>query len=146
MKLNPNLLYEKDTFKIREACREVWKEFGGIFKEKIIDRALTLAMRKKNLKVDSQKRINIYFLGEKIGGYIPDKVINDRILMEIKCKPFLEKEDKKQFWYYLKASPYKVGILVNFAPKKLEFIRRVYDKARMLEIQRKREIIRRQSA
>jgi len=45
MKLNPNLLYEEDTFKIREACREIWKEFGGNFKEKIIDRALTTSLK-----------------------------------------------------------------------------------------------------
>lgn len=137
MKLNPHLLYEEDTFKIREACREVWKEFGGNFKEKIIDRALTLALKKKSLKVDLQKRIDIYYLGEKVGTYIPDKIINDCVLMEVKCKPFLMKEDKRQFWYYLKASPYKVGILVNFGPQKLEFVRRVYDQAREKEIRRK---------
>ena len=61
MKLNPNLLYEEDTFKIREACREIWKEFGGNFKEKIIDRALTISLKRKGLKVDLQKRINIYY-------------------------------------------------------------------------------------
>lgn len=137
MRLNPNLLYEKDTFKIREACREVWKEFGGIFKEKIVDRALTLALINKGLKVDSQKRIDIYFLKKKIGTYIPDKIINDRILIEVKCKPFLTKEDERQFWYYIKASPYKVGILVNFGSRGLEFIRRVYDKAREKEFRRK---------
>jgi GxxExxY protein len=137
MKLNPNLLYEEDTFKIREACREIWKEFGGNFKEKIVDRALTISLKRKGLKVDLQKRINIYFWGEKVGTYVPDKIINDHVLMEVKCKPFLMKEDKRQFWYYLKASPYKVGILVNFSPRKLEFIRRVYDLAREKEIRRK---------
>ncbi|PIY90933.1 MAG: GxxExxY protein [Candidatus Nealsonbacteria bacterium CG_4_10_14_0_8_um_filter_35_10] len=137
MKLNPNLLYEEDTFKIREACREIWKEFGGNFKEKIIDRALTISLKRKGLKVDLQKRINIYYRGEKVGTYVPDKIINDCVLMEVKCKPFLMKEDKRQFWYYLKASPYKVGILVNFSPRKLEFIRRVYDLAREKEIRRK---------
>jgi GxxExxY protein len=137
MKLNPNLLYEEDTFKIREVCREIWKEFGGNFKEKIVDRALTISLKRKGLKVDLQKRINIFFWGEKVGTYVPDKIINDHVLMEVKCKPFLMKEDKRQFWYYLKASPYKVGILVNFSPRKLEFIRRVYDLAREKEIRRK---------
>lgn len=137
MKSKTILLYEEITFKIREACRDVWKEFGGAFKEKIVDRALTLALKKKGLKVELQKRIEIHYLGEKVGVYIPDKIINNCVLMEVKCKPFLIKEDKKQFWHYLKASPYKVGILANFSPRRLEFIRRVYDKAREQELRRK---------
>lgn len=123
-------LYEKEMQKIRSACSEVWKKFGGAFKESIIDKALTIALEKQGLKVDSQKRIDIYFEGKKVGTYIPDKIVNDVILIEVKCKPKLLQEDKKQFWYYLKASPYKVGLLINFSPTKLEIYRRIYDKAR----------------
>jgi GxxExxY protein len=123
-------LYEKEMQSIRIACSEVWKNFGGAFKESIIDKALTIALEKQKLKVDDQKRIDIYFEEKKVGTYIPDKIVNNVILIELKCKPRLLQEDKKQFWYYLKASPYKVGLLINFGPRKLEICRRIYDKAR----------------
>lgn len=123
-------LYEKEMQSIRSACSEVWKNFGGAFKESIIDKALTIALEKQKLKVDDQKRIDIYFEKKKVGTYIPDKIVNDVILIELKCKPRLLQEDKKQFWYYLKASPYKVGLLINFGPRKLEICRRIYDKVR----------------
>jgi len=123
-------LYEKEMQAIRTACSEVWRKFGGAFKESIIDKALTIALEKQGLKVDSQKRIDIYFEGKKVGTYIPDKIVNDIILIELKCKPRLFQEDKRQFWHYLKASFYKVGLLINFSPQKLEIYRRVYDKAR----------------
>lgn len=55
---NIPLLYEEETRLIREACFEVWKEFGGAFKEKIIDRSLVIALKKKGLRVDSQKKIS----------------------------------------------------------------------------------------
>lgn len=61
---------------------------------------------------------------------MPDFVINGIILLELKCKPFITREDERQFWLYLKASNYKVGLLVNFGTQKLEIRRRVYDKAR----------------
>src|SRR3989338_2709403 len=122
------LLYEDITYKIRGACFEVYKEFGGAFKEKIVDNALTLALEKRNLEVKNQVRIDINFDGKKVGTYVPDKIVNDCVLLEIKCKPFITQEDKKQFWLYLKGSQYKLGLLINFGPKKLEIERRVYDK------------------
>ncbi|MBU4142493.1 GxxExxY protein [Patescibacteria group bacterium] len=130
MEDNGKFLYKKESFDIIDACQEVWKEFGGSFKEKIIDRALEIALKEKGYKIESQKRIDIYFKDQKVGIYIPDKIINGIILLELKCKPFITREDEKQFWHYLKASPYKLGFLINFSPKKLEFRRRVYDMAR----------------
>lgn len=129
--MNNDFLYKDITYKIRGACFEVWKEFGGAFKEKIVDNALTIALEKRNLKVDDQVRINVYFDGKKVGTYVPDKIVNDTVLVEVKCKPFLTQEDKRQFWLYLKGSKYKLGLLINFGPKKLEIERRVYDKARL---------------
>ena len=100
------------------------------FKEKIVDNAMTIALEKRGLEVQSQVKINIYFDNKKVGTYIPDKVINNCILLEIKCKSFLTKEDKRQFWFYLKGSQYKLGLLINFGPEKLAIERRIYDKAR----------------
>ncbi|MBU1180329.1 GxxExxY protein, partial [Patescibacteria group bacterium] len=114
----------------RGACFKIWKEFGGAFKETIVDRALSIELKKLGFTVEDQKRIDIIYEGEKVGTYIPDKIIDNKIVLEIKCKPFITFEDKKQFWYYLKASPYKLGLLINFGPKRIEIYRRVYDKAR----------------
>ena len=125
-----DFLYAKETYLIRKACFKVWKEFGGAFKEKIIDRALTEEFTNLGLRVESQKSIDIYYRGKKIGSYVPDKIINDKILIEIKCKPFLTEEDERQFWLYLKGSKYKLGLLINFGSKELEIQRRIYEKAR----------------
>lgn len=125
-----DLLYQEESGKILEACKAVYKAFGGSFKESVVDNALTVALEKQGLKVESQKRIELYFSGIKVGVYIPDKVVNGIIMIEVKCKPFLSKEDEKQFWRYLKATEYKLGFLINFSPSKLEIKRRIYDLAR----------------
>lgn len=123
-------LYEKESRLIYDSCNEVWKFFGGSFKESVTDKALTIALEKRGLKVDDQKRVNLFFEGKKVGVYVIDKVINEKIIMEIKCKNFIHQDDIKQFWRYLKATDYRLGFLVNFNPKKVEIIRRVYDTAR----------------
>jgi len=130
MKKVLDFLYEKESYLIRGACFEIYKTFGGAFKEKIVDRALSKALEKQGLEVEEQKRIDIYFKGEKVGTYVPDKIINNSILLEIKVKLFLTRQDIDQFWKYLKGSKYKLGFLINFGPSKLEIKRIVYDKAR----------------
>ncbi len=125
-----DFLYEEESYKIRGACFEVYQEFGGAFKETIIDKALTKALNDKGLEVEEQKRVDIYFKGKKVGVYIPDKVINGKIIIELKSKPFVTKGDIDQFWKYLRGSEYKLGFLVNFSPEKLTIKRIVYDSAR----------------
>lgn len=65
-----------------------------------------------------------------MGTYIPDKIVNDVIIIEIKAKSFITKDDVDQFWKYLKGSNYKLGFLINFSPTRLEIKRVVYDTAR----------------
>ena len=125
-----DFLYEKETYLIRGACFEVWKEFKGMFKETVIERSLVIAIKNKGLKAETQKRIDIYFQNEKVGTCVPDIIVNDTILLELKSKPFISKQDIEQFWKYLKGSQYKLGLLINFSPTGLVIKRIVYDKAR----------------
>jgi len=124
------LLYEDITYDIRGACFWVWKEFRGAFKEVVVDKALTKELIKRKRRVEDQKRIDIYYDDERVGTYIPDKIIDDKVLVEVKCKKFMTKQDIDQFWKYLKGSQYKLGLLINFSPTKLEIKRVVYDTAR----------------
>ncbi len=124
------LLYRQESYAIRGACFAVWKEFGNAFKETVIEKALAREFKDRGLSINRQKRINIFYKDENVGVYIPDFVINNKIIIEIKVKPILIQEDERQFWYYLKGSECKLGFLVNFSSKNLEIRRRVYDKAR----------------
>lgn len=125
-----NFLYEAESYEIRGAVFAVWKAFRGVFKESVVEGALVHELAIRGLKVESQKRILIFYRDKKVGTYVPDLVINEAILLELKAKPFLTAEDERQFWYYLRGSSYRLGFLVNFGPKKVEIKRRVYDKAR----------------
>lgn len=130
MKKVRDFLYEGESYKIRGACFQVWNALGSAFKESAVDKALTKEIRGRGLKVEDQKRIDIIYNGEKIGNYIPDKVIEDKIILELKRKSYLTKQDVKNFWNYLRGSKYKLGFLVNFGDERLEIKRVVYEKAR----------------
>ena len=120
------LLYEDESYKIRGACFQVYNTLGGGIKEKIIERALGKELESQGMRVGHQVRISMSYLGEKIGTYIPDLVVNEKIMIELKSKPFISQEDYKQFWGYLKGSPYELGFLVGFTPRKLLIKRFIY--------------------
>jgi GxxExxY protein len=124
----PDFLYEEESYKIRGACFSVYNALGGGIKEKIIERALSKELLSQGLKIENQVRIDVFYGQEKVGTYIPDLVVDKKIIVEIKSKPFLTKEDEKQFWGYLKGSKYQLGFLVNFGIGKLTIKRFIYTK------------------
>ena len=118
-----DFLYENDSYKIRGSFFSVYNALGGGIREKTIENALYKELKDLNFIIEKQKRLPIKYKNEEIGYYIPDLIINHKIIVEIKSKPFLTEQDKKQFWSYLKGTEYKLGFLVNFSNQKLEIRR-----------------------
>ena len=54
---------------------------------------------------------------------IADFIINEQIIIELKTKPVITKEDYYQLNRYLEASGYNLGMIVNFRNKYLKPIR-----------------------
>jgi len=70
--------------------------------------------------------IDVLYKGEKLGRKRADFVVGDKsgdVMIEIKAKAVLEEVDFVQALSYLKASGYKVGLLLNFGSKHLEIKR-----------------------
>ncbi|MBI2621038.1 MAG: GxxExxY protein [Candidatus Levybacteria bacterium] len=126
------LLYPDESFHIRGACFSIYKKFRNTQKESIYQKSLLEELKLKGLRVSREKQLPIYHLNVKVGVYVPDLVVNDIIIIELKAKPFLHKDDITQFWYYLKNSKFRLGFLVNFGKSDgIEIVRRVYDLARI---------------
>jgi len=126
-------LYKEESYIIRGGAFEIYKKFRNRHKENVYLGAYLVYLTDHNLQVEKEKQIPIYFNDKKVGVYTPDIIVNGIIFIELKCKPRLTKEDEKQFWYYLKATNYKLGFLINFgSPYGVQIIRRVYDTARSM--------------
>lgn len=123
------LLYPDISYQIRGACFAVWKELRGAFKENIVEKSLIEELRSRGLSVETQKRIPVHYNGKKVGEYVPDMIVEDKVIIELKSKTYISKEDEKQFWLYLKGSDYRLGFLINFG-RELDIRRKVYDTAR----------------
>lgn len=130
-KTDAKLLYKNESYIIQGGAFEVYKQFRNRHKEVVYLRSLVEYLKNKGLDIDKEKQIPVYFAGKKVGTYVPDIVVNNRIFIELKCKPNITQDDIKQFWYYLKSSDFKVGYLINFGSSRgVQIIRRIYDTAR----------------
>jgi len=61
-----------------------------------------------------------------MGEYFADLVVNDKVIVELKAASQLAPQHEAQLLNYLRATPYEVGLLLNFGPKPTHR-RRVFD-------------------
>ena len=111
------------TSRIIHAAQEVHHELGPGFEEVIYQRSLAKELPAHDLEFEREVSIDVLYKGEKVGHKRVDFVIGDStgdVMLEIKAKRALDDVDFVQTLSYLKASGYKVGLLINFGAIKLE--------------------------
>ena len=110
------------TARIIAAAKEVHRTLGPGFEEVFYQRALAMELPGHNLEFEREVWIEVYYKGRKLGRKRVDFVV-EQVMVEIKAKASLEDVDFVQALSYLKASGYKVGLLLNFGAKRLEIKR-----------------------
>ncbi len=117
------LPYSELTSVILGCCFEVMKELGPGFLERVYKNALLIAMRQKGLDVEVERAYEVFFRGKMIGRYNADLVVNQTVIVELKCCESLIREHQAQLFNYLKVAGLPIGLLVNFRRRKLEWKR-----------------------
>ncbi|MBC8184538.1 GxxExxY protein [candidate division KSB1 bacterium] len=119
-----NLLYEDLTGKIRQAAFEIHNYFGNGFLEKVYENTLVYKLRQLEIKCEQQMPLKVYFKDNiVVGEYFADIVVENKIILELKAIENLNKIHYAQVKNYLKATKYKLGILINFGKPVLEYKR-----------------------
>ena len=103
----------------------VYNELGFGFLEKVYHKALLIELKNNGYKIDSEKKVNVYYKNKIVGEYIPDITINDSVIVELKCVEYLTDIHENQLLNYLKATDCEVGLILNFG-KDPQFIRKIF--------------------
>ncbi len=126
MSLQFELQHKDLTDKILHAFfKVVYAELGYGFLEKVYQNAMTIALRSMGLNVKNQERITVYFQEQIVGEYFADLIVEDKVIVELKAASRLLNEHEAQLLNYLRATPYEVGLVLNFGPKP-DFRRKVF--------------------
>ena len=110
------------TARIIAAATQVHRELGPGFEETIYQRALALELQAEGLDFDREVWITIRYRGKEVGRKRVDFLI-EGVMVEIKATAEMEDVHFVQALSYLKASGYKVGLLLNFGGPRLQIKR-----------------------
>ena len=105
---------------------DVSNTLGAGFLEKVYENALCVELGKKGIRFQSQKPIAVNYKGVRVGEYIADIVVEDKLLLELKALASLSSSHDAQVMNYLKATNLSVGLLLNFGRPRLSVKRIVW--------------------
>jgi GxxExxY protein len=93
----------------------VYREMGSGFLEAVYQECLEIELRKSGIPYKSQSDLSLIYRGERLRQtYRPDFICYDKIIVEIKAVREITAEHRTQVHNYLKATGFRLGLLVNF--------------------------------
>ena len=111
------------TERVIGAILEVSNVLGAGFLEKVYERALLHELGLRGIRATAQAPLTIRYKERCIGQYCADLLIEDVLVVELKCVDRLCNEHMAQCLNYLRASGRSVCLLVNFQRPKVEWRR-----------------------
>ncbi len=122
------VIYKDEVFAIVGAAIEVHRVLGSGFLEAVYQEAMEIETASRKIPYVSQQILQIQYKQYTLKKeYIADMVCFEKIIVEFKALDQLTGKEESQLINYLKATGYKVGVLINFGSnKKLEWKRFVY--------------------
>ncbi len=111
---------------------EVSKALGAGFLEKVYERArlreLTLReLTLRGVNAKTQASFPVCYKGQCVGEYCADFLVDQKVIVELKCVDRLGNEHLAQCINYLKASGLRVALLINFQRPTVEWKRVLLD-------------------
>lgn len=110
-------LHADVTAPVLKVFYEVYNELGGGFLESVYQNAFAMALHQAGLAVSAEVAVPVYFRGVAVGTFRADLIVNDKVLLELKAQPALDRSHEAQILNYLRATRIEVALLLNFGPK-----------------------------
>ena len=109
------LIYADETYKIRGAIINVYNTIGCGFLEPVYQEALEIEFERMGIPYQREVELDIYYDGILLDKkYKADFVCYGKMIVELKAVSELDDGNRAQIRNYLKATGYKLGLLVNF--------------------------------
>ncbi|HZZ30093.1 MAG TPA: GxxExxY protein [Pirellulales bacterium] len=100
--------------KVVGAAYEVANVLGLGFLEKVYERAMTSELTRQGIRVRPQAPISVIYKDEMVGDYFVDLLVEEVLIVELKCVDSFCDQHLAQCLNYLKATGYHLALLVNF--------------------------------
>ena len=108
------LLYEELSNKVLQAYFNVFRHLTTGLLESVYENSLCIEFDEMRIPYERQKHLNVLYKGKVVGEFIPDIVVDNKIILELKSIPQLTPANSAQLINYLTITQFKVGYLLNF--------------------------------
>lgn len=109
------------TDKIIGAGVEVHRVLGPGLLESAYQACMVYELRQRGLHVVRQKTLPVVYKGISLDcGYRIDMIVENRVVLELKCVDRIDGIHVAQLLTYLKLSHFRVGLLMNFKSELLK--------------------------
>ena len=122
------LIYRDEVFAVVGAAMEVHRELcGSGFYEGVYQEAMEIELALRGIPFEPLKELPIYYKGRLLKKkYVADFICYGKIIVELKAMEGITSREESQVLHYLKATGFRVGVLLNFGdPSGLEWKRLV---------------------
>ena len=112
------------THEIIGAAMEVHRTVGPGHLEAVYQECLEIELKLRDIPFISQPRLEIFYKEQKLKKYyVPDFIVYNEVVVEIKAEQFLSKVDEAQLINSLVISRHNTGLLLNFGEESLRYRR-----------------------
>jgi GxxExxY protein len=119
------ILHKDLSYKIVGLAMQLHTELGHGFLEKVYENSLMVLFAENSIQAVQQFPIPVTFHDQVVGDYIADIVVDNSVILELKALDKISEIHKAQTLNYLKATNFRLALLINFGKWKLEYNRMV---------------------
>jgi len=105
------------------AAMKVSSTLGVGFLEKVYENAMVIELTRKGHGVKQQQPVQVRYEREVVGEYFADLIVDDRVVVELKVARSLDRAHQAQCLNYLRATGFRLALLLNFGCPRLEYHR-----------------------
>lgn len=117
------VIYPELCYQIYGLCYDIHNIMGSIYAEKQYQDAFEAKLISTKLLYEREKDLLFDFSDTKIKGNKVDFVVENKIVVDLKTKKYITREDFRQMLRYLKSGKYKLGLIINFGRTKVDIKR-----------------------
>ena len=117
------LLFKNEVYQIVACAIEVLNTLGHGIVEKPYENALVVEFRTRQIPFRQQPIFDVLYKGSKVGLFVPDLIVFDALVIDTKVIDRITDHERGLMLNYLRITKLRVGVILNFKHRKLEWER-----------------------
>ncbi len=119
-----DIFFKNESYLIIGASMEVHKKLGCGFLESVYSEALELEFKKADIPYEREEKLPVFYEEKPLNKYFrADFVCYNSIIIELKSSKYFVDADRQQTLNNVKATGFKLGLLINFGTPSLAYKR-----------------------